>query len=80
MCLRLGLVTTMPRIHTVFFDALYTILRPRRKIAEVYADVITSHAEAVPLSAVEKSFPQGELPQHMSNAAHRLFDASIARG
>ncbi|KAG9020183.1 hypothetical protein FS837_008545 [Tulasnella sp. UAMH 9824] len=48
-----------PKIHTVFFDALFTIVKPRRPIPTQYSNVINSHvSKAIPESAVETAFPE----------------------
>ncbi|KAG8967476.1 hypothetical protein FRC05_002071 [Tulasnella sp. 425] len=48
-----------PKIHTVFFDALFTIVKPRRPIAAQYSKVINSHVStAVPESAVATAFAE----------------------
>jgi len=46
-----------PPIRYVFFDALYTIIAPRRPIAAQYNKIFASYLDPIPESAVEDSFP-----------------------
>ncbi|KAG8887228.1 hypothetical protein FRB98_000325 [Tulasnella sp. 332] len=48
----------MPPIRLVLFDALFTLIRPRKPIAAQYAHVFSSHLGVVTRAAVEKSFPK----------------------
>lgn len=58
---RARLCACMPPIRLVLFDALYTLVRPRKPIAAQYAQVLSSHLGLVRRADVEKSFPTGQL-------------------
>lgn len=55
----------MSPVRLVLFDALYTLLHPRKPIPEVYAHVFSRHLgrSRISAAAVEKSFPNGVFSQ-----------------
>ncbi|KAG9000506.1 hypothetical protein FRB94_005394 [Tulasnella sp. JGI-2019a] len=47
----------MPPVRVVLFDALFTLVRPRKSVAAQYAQVFEPHLGVISEAAVEKSFP-----------------------
>lgn len=56
-----------PRIHTVFFNAILTIVKPRHPAAIQYAKIFSEYLGPIPSEAVAASLPAGEPPslQHI---------------